>query len=192
MTRRQLAARDTRSADVGKSSVLSAAAAAAPQIDNSTPIPDARVLLNFGGSGLDWVYAGPIAPEEFGQFNIAPASYRAAEGWRAATAAEWAAHPDWDDFIVAGNPCNIAGPQNSYFNPACYLSAVEYWSDTFNHVDMGDFAMGNVTDGVNNASPGNVYETIYVRNGRNAVPLPGTLALVGLGLIGAGALRRKA
>ena len=58
-------------------SVLSAAAAAAPQIDNSTPIPDARVLLNFGGSGLDWVYAGPIAPEEFGQFNIAPASYRA-------------------------------------------------------------------------------------------------------------------
>lgn len=173
-------------------SVLSAAAAAAPQIDNSTPIPDARVLLNFGGSGLDWVYAGPIAPEEFGPFNIAPASYRAAEGWRAATAAEWAAHPDWDDFIVAGNPCNIAGPQNSYFNPSCYLSAVEYWSDSFNHVDMGDFADGRVTDGVNNTNPGSVYETIYVRNGRNAVPLPGTLALVGLGLIGAGALRRKA
>ena len=76
-------------------------------ISNATPIPDANVLLNFNGSGLDWVYAGPIAPNEFGPGNIQPASYRAAEGWRSATAAEWLAHPDWDDFIILPNP-NVA------------------------------------------------------------------------------------
>jgi hypothetical protein len=172
--------------------LVSTGAMAAPIIDNSTAIPDSLVLLNFSGSGLDWVYAGPIAPGEFGPFNLAPVSYRAAEGWRAATAAEWAARPDWDDFIVPGNPCGIVSPQNGYTNTACYLLATPYWSDTYSHVDMNDFAQGFVTDGVNNTSPGNVYETIFVRDSGQQVPLPGTLALVGLGLIAMGALRRKA
>lgn len=176
--------------------LVSGAASAAPIINNSVAIPDSLVLLNFGGSGLDWVYAGPIAPGEFGAFNIAPASYRAAEGWRAATASEWAARPIWSDFIVTGNPCNILGPLNGYTNTSCYRLATPYWSDSFSHVDMGDFAAGRVTDGVNNASPGNVYETIYVRNALNddgnAVPIPGTLLLAGLGLTLMGSLRRKA
>lgn len=170
--------------------LVSSGAMAVPIITNATPIPDSLVLLNFGGSGLDWVYAGPVGPGDFGPGQIENASYRAAEGWRAATAPEWAGRPDWDDFIVPGNPCGIGGPgfQN---NTACYRFTSQYWS-TFTHVDAGDFASGFVTDGVNNACPGCVYETIYVRDSRNAVPVPGTLALAGLSLIAVGALRRKA
>ena len=162
-----------------------------PIISNATPIPDANVLLNFNGSGLDWVYAGPIAPGEFAPFNLAPVSYRAAEGWRAATAAEWAARPNWNDFIVAGNPCNIVSPLNGYTNQSCYLLATPYWSDTFSHVDMNDFAQGRVTDGVNNFVQFGVYETIFVRGLQNPVPEPGTFALLGLGLAGLGLSRRR-
>lgn len=168
-----------------------AAAQAAPIISSATPIPDQYVLLNYAGSGLDWTYAGPIAPNEFGPGNIEPSSYRAAEGWRAATAAEWAAHPIWSDFIAAGNPCNIVAAA-TFNNHSCYVYSSEYWS-TFSHVDAQDFANGRVTDGVNGLLSG-VPETIYVRDSRNAnaVPLPGTLALVGAGFLAMGARRRKA
>lgn len=73
--------------------LFAATSANAVIIDNSTPIPDANVLLNFNNSWPDWVYAGPIGPNEFAPGNIQPASYRVAEGWRVATAAEWGRSP---------------------------------------------------------------------------------------------------
>lgn len=155
-------------------------------INNATPIPDANVLLNFNNTGLDWVYAGPIAPNEFGPGQIQPASYRAAEGWRTATADEWAMHPDWDDFIIAPN---VVAPNAGHTDHTVYLFASEYWGD-FSHVDLNDFALGKVTDGVNGQLTG-VPETIYLRNSIAAVPEPGTLALVGLSLFGLVAVSRR-
>jgi len=68
--------------------LLASAAFGASIIPVSTPIPDSEVIINFNGTGLDWVYAGPIAPGEFGPGRIEEPSYRGAEGWRYATASE--------------------------------------------------------------------------------------------------------
>nr|WP_273431055.1 PEP-CTERM sorting domain-containing protein [Chitinibacter tainanensis] len=156
--------------------------------DSNTLIPDSVILKNFKGSGLDWVYAGPIAPNEWGSGNIQPASYRAAEGWRVATVQEWANKPLWSDFIAPGNPGQISNP-TTFNNHANYIFASEYWSN-FTHVDPQDFARGLVTDGVNGALSG-VPETIYVRNSIAPVPEPETYALMGLGLMGLLGARRR-
>ncbi len=158
--------------------------------DETFIIPDSEVILDFNSSGLDWVYAGPIAPNEFGPGNIQPASYRAAEGWRVASVSEWAARPDWEDFTRPGfaTPAAVAG----FSDHAVYRFASEYWSD-FTHVDLNDFAAGRVTDGVNGQGSG-VPETIYVRfsNFNSAVPEPATWAFMifGFGAVG-GAMRRQ-
>lgn len=167
-----------------------AAPAQAVIFDESIVIPDSEVILDFNGTGLDWVYAGPIAPNEFGPGNIQPASFRATEGWRVASVAEWAARPDWEDFTRPGFATPAA---NSFFQDhSVYRFASEYWSD-FTHVDLNDFAAGRVTDGVNGQVMG-VPETIYVRfsNFSSAVPEPATWAFMifGFGAVG-GAMRRQ-
>lgn len=135
------------------------------------------MLLNFTNSGLDWVYAGPIGPNEWAAGNIQPATYRAAEGWCVATAADWASHPIWSDFIIPGF---VVPAQAGWTDHSACLFAPECWGD-FSHVDLNDFAAGRVTDGVNNPGAIDVPETIYVRNGLQQVPEPASLALLGLG-----------
>lgn len=175
--------------------LVAAGASQAVLISNATPIPSAFVLTNFAGSGLDWVYAGPVGPNEFGPNEVAPASYRAAEGWRTATAAEWASHPDWDDFIAPGNPggLNAGNIPNGLTDHSIYIFASEYWS-SFSHVDPQQWMQtGSVTDGVNNPQfLGGVPETIYVRNSAAvAVPVPASVALLGLSLLGLSLSRRR-
>src|SRR5687768_15275335 len=99
------------------------------------PIPDSEVILNHNGTGLDWVYAGPTAPNGFGQGIIEAASYRAAEGWRYATAAEWAMRPDWSDFIKSGytQADVLAGVSHDNYK---YTS--DYWNSTYSHIDLWD------------------------------------------------------
>lgn len=165
------------------------ASAQAAIITNAIAIPDSEVILNFNGTGLDWVYAGPVAPNEFGAGQIEAATYRAAEGWRTATAAEWALRPEWDDFTRPGFA--TPAPNASFNNHAVYRFTAEYWSN-FTHVDLNDFAAGRVTDGVNGLVRG-VPETIYVRTSAfAAVPEPGTWAMMLIGFMAVGGALRTA
>lgn len=165
-----------------------------PPYPASMPIPLADILVNFNASGLDWVYAGPVANIPGHADMIAPSSTRAAEGWRAATAAEWRNHPTWESFIVPGNPGNLNRSSKTWdFNVHHdYLFASEYWT-SHSTINIDDFWRGDVTDGVNFSgvlSTGS--ETIYVRN-TLAVPEPETYALlvVGLGFLGIASRRGR-
>lgn len=162
-------------------------------IDSLTPIPDSNILLNFNNSGLDWVYAGPIAPNEFGAGNIQVPSYRAAEGWRFASVAEWASKPDWTNFIQPGfTPADVPA-QAGWSDHAKYKFASEYWGN-FSHVDLNDADAGRITNGLDIGSLTGVYETWYIRDSIVAqIPEPETYAmmLAGLGLVGFMARRRK-
>lgn len=162
-------------------SILAISSAAhAVLIDSNTEIPDENVLLNFNNSGIDWVYAGPIAPNEFAPGNIQTPDYRASEGWRFATAFEWATRPDWTDFIIG----NAVVPANAGFSDhSVYRFASEYWGD-FSHVDLNDAANGSITNGLDIGSLDRVWETWFVRDSRSVqVSEPSVLALIGLSAI---------
>jgi hypothetical protein len=159
-------------------------------IDNSVAVADDDVLINFNGSGLDWVYASPIGPNEFGPLNTAPASYRAAEGWRAATDDEWANRPEWFDFLMPGYTVANVSAIDSFTDHSKLRFAAKYFSD-YDHVDLRDYVAGNVTDGAHNLGF-SVPETIYVRSTRRAaVPEPASFGLLGFGLIGLRLRRRQ-
>jgi len=169
---------------------LFSAPAQAVIISNATPIPDSEVIINFNGTGLDWVYAGPIAPNEFGAGNIQNASYRAAEGWINATVGQWALKPTWQDFTRSGFA--VPAANSGFTDHSVYRFASEYWGD-FTHVDLNDADLGKLTNGTDIGSLTGVYETWYVRQTRGVgVPDGGvTVMLLGLALSGVFAIRRK-
>lgn len=155
-------------------------------IDASTIIPDENILLNF--NGLDWVYAGPIGTGEWGPGNIEAPEYRASEGWRYATAAEWSLRPDWSDFIIGSASVN---PDAGFSDHSVYRFASAYWSN-FNHIDLSDAAEGRITNGFDIGSLEDVYETWYVRTANTAnVPESSSMILFGLGMFGLFMARRK-
>jgi len=144
--------------------------------DSSIPIPDSEVIINFEGTGLDWVYAGPIATHEFASDNLYDPSYRAAEGWRFATAAEWALRPDWTDFTRPGYA--IPSADAGYSNHTVYRFASEYWGG-YSHVDLNDANAGLITNGKDIGSLHGVWETFYVRDSRG-VSAPDSTTTLGL------------
>src|SRR5262245_11589645 len=94
-------------------------------ISPATPIPGTEVL-NRGN--LEWVYAGPGSTNEFGAGQIQAPSFRAGEGWRYATAAEWAVKPLWTDFIKPGYTTVDVPAVSSWSDHAKYRFTSEYWS----------------------------------------------------------------
>lgn len=155
-------------------------------IDASTIIPDENILLNF--NGLDWVYAGPVGTGEWGPGNIEAPEYRASEGWRYASAAEWALRPDWSDFIIGSTSVT---PDAGFSDHSTYRFASEYWSN-FNHIDLNDAADGRITNGFDIGSLEDVYETWYVRTAITSnVPEPSPVLLLSLGLFGLAIARAK-
>lgn len=153
--------------------------------DFGTPIPGECILSNF--NGLDWVYAGPLAPEEWGPEQICLPSYRASEGWRFATADEWASKPLWTDFIQPGYTTADVSADSSWSDHTKYKFASEYWS-IYTWVDLNDAAAGYITNGFDIGQLHDLWETWYVRDasGSPTVPAPGAILLgtLGAGLVG--------
>lgn len=163
----------------------------------STPIPDELVLLDFNGTGLDWVYAGPYSPDGTPP-AIEDASYRAAEGWRHATDAEWELRPDWSDFILPGFTAEeVLEDGATHLN---YRYASEYWSeyDLVNEWEAAEGAFYRNYDGHPAwfiLPEGSLYwdpgEVWYVRTHAAAVPDAGSTAALLLTALGGLLLSRR-
>lgn len=124
--------------------------------------------------GLDWAWASPVTSEVwFGQNTLSQASLH--DGWREATDAEWAARPAASAF----------GPSSSSFK-----CASQYWNSTFTHCDYGDGTGGYLSQHWQ-ASPEDSLDLWYVRDASIDVPEPGSIALVGLGLLGLTVVRKR-
>lgn len=148
-----------------------------------------NAYITFGG--LQWAWAFPL-PEE----NGLDLSYQAQFGWRLPTAAELGSAPSATDFIFTGANVALNGTDaatGAFFSATnanltgAAACATPYFSNSFSHCDWQDGNGQLYGPWAGSVGAQSFADQLVVR----AVPEPETYAMMGLGLLGLMAARRR-
>jgi hypothetical protein len=190
--------------------LLAASAHAAPLVE--APLPDSAYVTK---NGYQWAWMFAVAPDGSYAGFLPDMGYQASLGWRLPTRTEldlWAPTPS--DFLFPGANVPLGGPDpvsDAWFayptaalsGPGACASAYFVDRDGYNHCDWGNGpGVGEYWDGTGlvdlslpwwnssawaTAGSPTWAETLAVRR----IAEPATVSLLGLGLAGIGAMRRR-